>query len=253
MGHYLDDKPSVDEAAGMNARECAELIVGQLTESGGAWCEHIESRLLSLLPPAKPQLERGEMLQHYNVGKSCVGRDLRQLLIRHRGLHIIAARRGNCVDMGTHEAAMSRLEGIMEREGLWHDVVLWRDRNGAHSSIPVLDVGGHSPTGIEWGYGGSGPFSLAADVLVNCALSVQMLQEELSGIGEDFKTELIARIPRYLPESAFVICRFSNSSGKWEFGECPPDGKHQAGRAYIPARDVIDWVNSWRLRAPEAA
>ena len=52
------------------------------------------------------------------------------------------------------------------------DIVLWRDARGtAHASLgtaegaPLSHVVRHSPTGIEWGYGGSGPSDLALSVL----------------------------------------------------------------------------------------
>ncbi len=56
------------------------------------------------------------------------------------------------------------------------DIVLWRDARGtAHASLgttegpPLTHVVRHSPTGIEWGYGGSGPSDLALSVLTTVA------------------------------------------------------------------------------------
>lgn len=68
------------------------------------------------------------------------------------------------------------------------DVVLWRDERGAHASVPHVAL--HSPTGIEWGYLGSGPADLARSILV--ALTDTATAGELY---HDFKAEVIARVP----------------------------------------------------------
>ena len=48
----------------------------------------------------------------------------------------------------------------------------------------------HSPTGIEWGYGGSGPADLALSVLLALA------DERAAGaLYQRFKHEVVARIP----------------------------------------------------------
>lgn len=69
------------------------------------------------------------------------------------------------------------------------DVVLWRTREGtACASVP--HVVRHSPTGIEWGYLGSGPSDLALSVLT--ALS----DERAAGaLYQRFKQEVVARVP----------------------------------------------------------
>jgi hypothetical protein len=58
-----------------------------------------------------------------------------------------------------------------------------------------LDLANHSPTGFEWGYGGSGPAQLAvailADVLADDALAVRLHQ--------DFKWAAIAPLERSAP------------------------------------------------------
>ena len=81
---------------------------------------------------------------------------------------------------------------LPEREALTgdpDDVVLWRTRKGtAHASVP--HVVRHSPTGIEWGYLGSGPSDLALSVLT--ALS----DERAAGaLYQRFKAEVVARVP----------------------------------------------------------
>ena len=85
-----------------------------------------------------------------------------------------------------------RVRILPEREALTggpDDVVLWRTRDGtAHAS--VFHVVRHSPTGIEWGYLGSGPSDLALSVL--SALADERTALELY---QRFKQEVIARVP----------------------------------------------------------
>ncbi len=69
------------------------------------------------------------------------------------------------------------------------DVRLWRDRDGtAHASVPHAVR--HSPTGVEWGYGGSGPADLARSVLLRFA--DEATAERLYQL---YKAEVIARVP----------------------------------------------------------
>ena len=69
------------------------------------------------------------------------------------------------------------------------DIILWRTLEGeAHASVP--HVARHSPTGIEWGYGGSGPADLALSVLL--ALTDQQAAEALY---QRFKHEVVAAVP----------------------------------------------------------
>ncbi|SRR6266571_4051289 len=46
----------------------------------------------------------------------------------------------------------------------------WRDKKGTHVLVngkPLRHVIYHSPSGLEWGYGGSGPADLALSLLVH--------------------------------------------------------------------------------------
>ena len=69
------------------------------------------------------------------------------------------------------------------------DVVLWRTAEGeARASVP--HSARHSPTGIEWGYGGSGPADLALSVLL------ALVGDRAAGaLYQLFKHEVIARVP----------------------------------------------------------
>ena len=79
---------------------------------------------------------------------------------------------------------MKRYAG--RREGHAAEVTV----NG-HRLNPQLDLWNHSPTGFEWGYGGSGPAQLALALLANhlgnndAAVSLQ----------QDFKSQVVASLP----------------------------------------------------------
>lgn len=64
--------------------------------------------------------------------------------------------------------------------------------NGDVCAVPPrLDLGNHSPTGFEWGYGGSGPAQLAL------ALLAHVLGNERRALGlyQDFKWAVVANLP----------------------------------------------------------
>jgi hypothetical protein len=49
-----------------------------------------------------------------------------------------------------------------------HAVVIAVDEDGTSRRLPLrLDLDNHSPTGFEWGYGGSGPAQLALALLAD--------------------------------------------------------------------------------------
>ena len=72
--------------------------------------------------------------------------------------------------------------------------VYYRTAKGIESKLdlaPSLKISNHSPTGFEWGYFGSGPSQLAlAIILKACG------KEPASWYYQDFKSEVIAMIPR---------------------------------------------------------
>jgi len=69
------------------------------------------------------------------------------------------------------------------------DVVLWRTAEGvARASVP--HAARHSPTGIEWGYGGSGPADLALSVLLALAD-----EQSANALYQRFKHEVVAAVP----------------------------------------------------------
>ena len=82
---------------------------------------------------------------------------------------------------------------------------------------PRLDLYNHSPTGFEWGYGGSGPAQLALAILVNhfgdCAKALATYQA--------FKREVVAGLPKHgwtltsrdIDQSLQWICALDTTNG----------------------------------------
>lgn len=60
---------------------------------------------------------------------------------------------------------------------------------------PLGHVMRHSPDGFEWGYDGSGPTELARCLLIDL-LGVEDVHGELSVSYHDFRSDVIARLPR---------------------------------------------------------
>lgn len=69
------------------------------------------------------------------------------------------------------------------------DIKAWRDNNGAQTNVPHLILH-HSPTGFEWGYGGSGPADFALNILY-----LFTDKETAWNLHQQFKWEFIARMP----------------------------------------------------------
>jgi hypothetical protein len=57
---------------------------------------------------------------------------------------------------------------------------------------PRLDLWNHSPTGFEWGYGGSGPAQLALAILADHLGD----GEEAVNMHQRFKWNVVAELPR---------------------------------------------------------
>lgn len=69
------------------------------------------------------------------------------------------------------------------------------DEFGIQHKSPIdwrLDEKNHSPTGLEWGYCGSGPSQLAWCILRECGLT----QPQASKLYMQFKSDVIANLPR---------------------------------------------------------
>ena len=70
-----------------------------------------------------------------------------------------------------------------------------RNADGSHLGDPLVDIPQrfvvHSPTGFEWGYGGSGPADLALNVL-----GLFVPPPEAWRLHQDFKFAFIGNMPR---------------------------------------------------------
>ena len=53
-----------------------------------------------------------------------------------------------------------------------------------------LDLANHSPTGFEWGYGGSGPAQLALALCADAAGDARALD-----VYQDFKARVVVKLP----------------------------------------------------------
>jgi len=78
---------------------------------------------------------------------------------------------------------------VLRPEANPQDVVLYRCVDGT-ARASIAHVPRHSPTGVEWGYAGSGPADLARSILL--ALTDEVTAERLY---QRFKTEVVARVP----------------------------------------------------------
>ena len=76
---------------------------------------------------------------------------------------------------------------VGRREGYAADVSV----NGRPLN-PRLDLWNHSPTGFEWGYGGSGPAQLALALLADHFGNDQQAVE----LHHYFKCEVVAKLPK---------------------------------------------------------
>lgn len=58
-----------------------------------------------------------------------------------------------------------------------------------------LDLRSHSPTGLEWGYGGSGPAQLALAILCEHFKDEPGADESASELYQEFKFRVVAGLP----------------------------------------------------------
>jgi hypothetical protein len=76
------------------------------------------------------------------------------------------------------------------------DAVVRRVRRHKQYLLPArFDLWNHSPTGFEWGYGGSGPAQLALAILADALDD----DARASKLHQEFKWNVIARLDRNQP------------------------------------------------------
>ncbi len=74
----------------------------------------------------------------------------------------------------------------------------------------------HSPTGFEWGYGGSGPADLALAILADATEDLELAQE----LHQRFKWDVVAKLPR----DRWTLFRSKVLAWVEAQGRCPSDG-----------------------------
>jgi hypothetical protein len=68
----------------------------------------------------------------------------------------------------------------------------------SHLLNPRLDLFNHSPTGFEWGYGGSGPAQLALAILADCLTHKGISHDEIAvRLHQQFKRQFVAPLDRH--------------------------------------------------------
>lgn len=81
------------------------------------------------------------------------------------------------------------LDSIILTGNFQNDIICKRHPEGIYVNIPQVIVR-HSPTGFEWGYGGSGPADFALNILAQ-----YIGNERANTLYQRFKWEFIATLP----------------------------------------------------------
>lgn len=102
--------------------------------------------------------------------------------------------------MGPICAAKTQEEAGEQQKGKGHivtghagkgdDIVLYRDNEGRPCVNLYQSKTCHSPSGFEWGYGGSGPADLALNILM-----IYLPFEKAWELHQDFKWNFVATVP----------------------------------------------------------
>lgn len=103
-------------------------------------------------------------------------------------------------------------------------IILERTTDGIRTNVPHL-VTHHSPTGFEWGYGGSGPADLALNIL-------EVVLRQMGHTGETTNDT-------WKKQRCFKLAYRLHQSFKWDF-ITPMD--RQGGT--IRTNDVIQWIQA---------
>ena len=135
-------------------------------------------------------------------------------------------------------------------------IELWRNSyGGAESNLPRrrYSVTSHSPDGINFGYGGSGPAELAARMLTGSGIPKTTLW--FGDLYSELKWRLVANLPRTPSADAITIWVFTEADG-WtgsEFHKKPSTGQWmeyaewmEFGRIYIPIKSIKEWKQHYQ-------
>jgi hypothetical protein len=109
---------------------------------------------------------------------------------------------------------------------------------GASKTVVTVDgkalvhVVHHSPTGLEWGYGGSGPSDLALSILADFFGEGEQYKElkqlpnsKSLKLYQAFKRDFVARFPRksWMIDSATIARWVAKETGEGNGSKPPPD------------------------------
>lgn len=156
------------------------------------------------------------------------GRTLTNPISINRGIGPICSGRGYGKEQGGSTEMESDITDRHIPEPITEGIILKRDEHGVATNVPHL-VTHHSPSGFEFGYGGSGPADLALNI-------VEVLLTRLGYDGE--------RTDCYRGK-CFRLAFQLHQEFKWTFiANVPRDGMT------IPYEMVTDWVHE---RMPEPA
>ena len=89
---------------------------------------------------------------------------------------------------------MKIYEGISHGDATRHHVYVRTDleSNRLQALNPRLDLRNHSPSGLSWGYGGSGPAQLSLALIADATGDDELALE----VYQDFKWALIQHLPQ---------------------------------------------------------
>jgi hypothetical protein len=76
-------------------------------------------------------------------------------------------------------------------KGFWEDIKCSRNKDGIETNVPWR-IKKHSPTGMEWGYGGSGPADFALNIL---SIFIGQKEAEKNQMYQDFKWRFVSGLP----------------------------------------------------------
>ena len=150
---------------------------------------------------------------------------------------------------GIHLLADDAKLGPKQNNGF---AALWRRSNGfglgeaVVEGVPFSNWRKHSPTGFNWGYPGSGPSALAADILIQCG--IQPTVKQVSEHYQTLKWDLIADLPVVGP---FVVADFHG--GKFVFKTDAAAAKIIADKKQNPKSIIIEFaaIRKWLESRPE--
>jgi hypothetical protein len=92
---------------------------------------------------------------------------------------------------------MKTYQGTRDHLGTQVHVVTHRPGSKTMRSLqPRLDLWNHSPTGFEWGYGGSGPAQLALAILAHHFAGEEGGDQKAVDLHQRFKWDIVARFPK---------------------------------------------------------